>query len=80
MQEEMTQEMVNEAFAEIKAEWDAKFKESGRDSVAMFVMLDNTGWVANFLATHQQLKDHLHNVGLEMPEIEGLNGLKITLS
>ena len=50
MSEELTQELVDEMFIAVQKEWDEKLKESCESIVAMFVAMDNSGWVSAFLA------------------------------
>lgn len=70
--EKLTQEKVNEVFKEIKAAWDARVATSGR-SEKMFVALDTTGFVVDFMYNYQLAKEHVESEGLVMPElIEGL--------
>lgn len=72
---ELTQEKVDEVFAEIKAEWDKKVKASGK-SEAMFIALDKTGFVAELFYNYQLAKEHVENKGLVMPEL--VEGLKVS--
>lgn len=73
--DELTQEKVDEMFAEIKAEWDKRVKASG-EREAMFIALDKTGFVAEFFYNYQRAKEHVESQGLVMPEL--VEGLKVS--
>lgn len=75
--EELTQEIVDENFARIKAEWDKKVKESGMRE-GMFVVMDKTGFATHFLYNYQLAKEHVESQGLVMPEL--VQGLKVSYS
>ncbi|QHS09032.1 hypothetical protein [Sinimarinibacterium sp. NLF-5-8] len=72
---ELTQEKVNEMFAEVRAEWDKRVSESGR-SEKMFIAMDSTGFVAVFLYQYQRVKEYVESRGLVMPEL--VKGLKVS--
>ena len=80
MSEELTQELVDEMFITVQKEWDEKLKESGESSVAMFVAMDNSGWVSEFLTNYQDMKDYLPTVGLIPPVLKGAEDIKITFN
>ena len=70
---ELTQEKVNEIFAEIKSEWDKKLSESGQRQ-EMFIATDQSGFVANFLYNYETAKQNVESQGLIMPElVKGLS-------
>ena len=72
---ELTQEKVNEMFAEVRSEWDKRVSESGR-SEEMFIAMDSTGFVAEFLYQYQRVKEQVESLGLVMPEL--VKGLKVS--
>ncbi len=80
MSEELTQELVDEMFITVQKEWDEKLKESGESSVAMFVAMDNSGWVSEFLTNYQDMKDYLPTVELIPPVLKGAEDIKITFN
>lgn len=75
--EEVTQEKVDEAFSEAKKEWDRKVAESGHPE-HMFVFLDRSGFVGQFLTEYQMCKEMVESSGLVMPEL--IPGLEISVT
>lgn len=71
---EVTQEQLDEMFLEIKQDWDQKVLESGR-SEAMFIVMDNTGYVAHFMNNYSYVKEEVEKQGLIMPEL--VKGLEV---
>jgi len=70
--EDLTQEKVNDLFKAVKLEWDNAVAESGRTE-KMFIIMDRSGLVSNFMLNYKEAKDHIESLGLEVPfEIEGL--------
>jgi len=65
---ELTQDQVNEVCAELKEQWSRKVEDSGRTE-PVFIALDNTGFVSNFMYNYQVVKEHIESLGLIMPEI-----------
>ena len=72
----LTQDKLNNIFAELKAEWDKKVRESGR-SESMFIAMDKTGYASEFLLSYEQAKENVESYGLVMPVL--IKGLKITI-
>lgn len=68
MQEQLTQQEVDETCERLKKVWEEKVLESGK-SEAMFIATDSTGFVANFLACYQDAKENVESLGLVMPEV-----------
>lgn len=64
----LTQEQVNEICTKLKLEWDERVLYSGH-SESMFIALDKTGYVSNFMYYYQVSKEHVESLGLIMPEI-----------
>tara|TARA_R110001592_G_C13193003_1_gene753644 strand:+ start:84351 stop:84587 length:237 start_codon:yes stop_codon:yes gene_type:complete len=64
----ITQEQVEDICTKLKLEWDEKVIESGHNE-SMFIVLDNTGFVSNFMYYYQVAKEHVESLGLIMPEI-----------
>lgn len=71
----ITQEIVDEEFKKIKAEWDKRVKTSGRTE-QMYIVMDTTGSVAGFLSLYASSKESVEAQGLVMPEL--VKGLKVT--
>lgn len=65
---ELTQDQVNEICAELKEQWSRNVGYSGRTE-PMFIALDATGFVSNFMYNYQVAKEHVESLGLIMPEI-----------
>ena len=74
---ELTQVDIDEAFKEIKTEWDRNVEASGQTD-AMFIALDTTGFASAFLHSYQVAKEVAESHGLVMPEL--VKGLEITIS
>lgn len=68
----LTQEMVDEEFAKMKAIWDEEVEKSGKQ-VAVFIATDDTGFVRDFIGGYANAKFTVEAWGLEMPVlVEGL--------
>lgn len=61
----LTQEQVDEAFVEIKKEWDSIVARSGQ-SENMAIALGCDG-VRGFLLAYQEAKENVESLGLKMP-------------
>ncbi|QHS09043.1 hypothetical protein [Sinimarinibacterium sp. NLF-5-8] len=72
---ELTQEKVNEMFAEVRSEWDKRVSESGLRE-EMFIAMDSTGFADEFLYQYQRVKAQVESLGLVMPEL--VKGLKVS--
>ena len=74
---ELTQSDVDKCFAEIKAAWDKKVKDSGMRE-GFFIAMDKTGTVSELLYKYQVAKEAVEAEGLVMPEL--IKGLKVNIS
>lgn len=73
----LTQADVNEAFDGIKTAWDKAVLDSGK-SEQMFIALDDTGFVSDFMYKYQAAKECVEGEGLVMPKL--IKGLKVKIS
>ena len=73
---ELTQEVVDSVFVEIKAEWDRAVSESGQTE-NMFLITDRSGYTANFMHKYASAKEYVESKGLVMPIL--IDGLSVEI-
>lgn len=73
MNEELTQEIVNEEAANLRSHWEDKVTESGL-SQSLFIAKNEDGFATEFLSFYQAAKEYVESLGLVMPVVvEGVD-------
>ena len=63
-----TQKNINKAAKEAKAVWDEQLKASGKTQTE-FITTDTTGFVIQFMEEYALIKEHVEDLGFNMPVI-----------